>query len=109
MLYFPLLTLSPTHTHAASYTPKQTHTKTRAGDLLPDTLMTFSSPQVLAALSSLTHLGLSELALAGPWSVEEWLRYVAVFSVVQFSKHNMFGSACLVHACCSCVLCCTLA
>lgn len=41
---------------------------------MPDTLVTFSTPDVLAALSALTHLSVSELALPGPWSVEQWLQ-----------------------------------
>lgn len=54
------------------------------GDLLPDTLATFSSPAELAALSCLTHLSLSELALPGPWSVEEWLQRLTALQSLQF-------------------------
>lgn len=53
------------------------------GDLLPDTLATFSSPAELAALSCLTHLSLSELALPGPWPVEEWLQPLAALQSLQ--------------------------
>lgn len=54
------------------------------GDLLPDTLVTFSSPAELAALSILTHLSISELALPGPWSVEQWLQPLAALKSLQF-------------------------
>lgn len=58
--------------------------KAYTGDLLPDTLATFSSPAELAALRRLTHLSISELALPGPWSVEEWLRRLKALQSLQF-------------------------
>ena len=54
------------------------------GDLLPDTLVSFSCPAALGALSCLTHLGLSESALPGPWSVEEWLQPLRHLHSLQF-------------------------